>query len=230
MKAPDLWEKFHFRGKDIRGTRYTRLVVVDLARIHRSPTGATIAYWKCRCDCGTEIDVAYSALACGHTKSCKCLHKVAAGQRVFKHGMSSKTNVHPIYRVWAAMLSRCENPNHADYHNYGGRGITVCERWHSFESFRDDMLPTWQPKLSLDRRENSGNYCPDNCRWITPREQCNNTRYNRTITINGETKTVAQWAEVYQISKHTILSRLNRGLMSPQDSVTTPPFGTPQGL
>jgi hypothetical protein len=96
--------------------------------------------------------------------------------------------------AWRGMLARCRNPRHPSYKNYGGRGITACERWNSFENFLDDMGKRPSPKHSLDRIDNNGNYEPGNCRWATRREQANNTRMNRFVTFDGRTMTLAQWA------------------------------------
>src|SRR3990172_10547041 len=97
-----------------------------------------------------------------------------------KHGMNQKGNRHPVYRAWENLKARCLNPNDTGYKDYGGRGISVCDRWlNSFENFRDDMLPTWQKRLQLDRIDNNGNYEPSNCRWATRSQNVKNRR-NRT--------------------------------------------------
>jgi len=97
-----------------------------------------------------------------------------------KHGMSQKGNRHPFYGAWQNMKKRCLNLNYTSYADYGGRGIKVCPRWlESFENFRDDMLPTWQKRLQLDRIDNNGNYEPSNCRWATRSQNVKNRR-NRT--------------------------------------------------
>lgn len=226
MRANDLWERLHFRGEDLRGKQFHFLLVVDLDRIHRNPSGLTVAYWKCRCtrqhDIEVYVSVAAPALRGGTTKSCGCFHKVAAGERVKTHGMSCPANVHPIYRAWTNMLSRCENPNHADYHNYGGRGITVCERWHAFENFRDNMLPTWEKGLTIERIDNAlGGYCPENCKWITMAEQKNNRRITVFATINGEKKTVVEWTKILGVNRHTVMSRIWRNV-TPEEALLTP--------
>jgi len=108
------------------------------------------------------------------------------------------------------MIQRATNPNHNRSADYAGRGVTVCDDWKVFENFLRDMGE--RPEgMSLDRIDNSKGYSPENCRWATPKEQLNNTRRNRFLTLNGETKTVAQWAEEAGINAGTIYSRLGRG-------------------
>jgi hypothetical protein len=99
----------------------------------------------------------------------------------------------PIYRRWADMKTRCNNPNWKQYADYGGRGIKVCARWTSFANFLEDMGPTFAEGLTLDRINNDGNYAPGNCRWADRITQCNNTRRNRIVEFRGEKATLAQW-------------------------------------
>ncbi len=127
----------------------------------------------------------------------------------------------PTYRVWTNMLTRCNNPKVASYRYYGARGVSVCERWSSFENFLADMGRRPSPKHSLDRKDNDGNYEPNNCRWATRIEQANNTSRNRHITIDEETKTLAEWLEIYSLLRETFYQRLRRG-MSEQEALTTP--------
>ena len=130
-----------------------------------------------------------------------------------KHGMAYE----PIYRVWITMRSRCNNPNHVDYSRYGGRGIKVCEEWSNFEAFyawavANGYKPGVKSKgCTLDRIDVNGNYCPENCRWADAREQANNRRNNRLVDIDGQTKTLTQWAREYGLNAGTVQSRYKRG-------------------
>ena len=133
------------------------------------------------------------------------------------HGMS-KT---PEYRAWLHMKDRCFNPNSKDYPNWGGRGITVCDRWLNSKHFLVDMGLKPTPKHSIDRIDNDGDYCPDNCKWATQTEQTNNRRYNRLITIDDVTLTIAQWENKMNYCENVIRSRLERG-WSDYDAVMTP--------
>src|ERR1700682_2508965 len=115
---------------------------------------------------------------------------------------------HPLYDVWNDMIRRCTMPHRNSYEQYGGRGITVCERWMSFENFIVDMGSRPTLTHTLDRRDSDGNYEPLNCRWATPQEQGNNVRRNRRLTFDNQTLTVAEWAEKIGINSSTLLKRL----------------------
>ena len=124
------------------------------------------------------------------------------------HGMT-KT---PEYCTWNQIKQRCFNPNNKNYLDYGGRGISVCDRWkNSFENFLADMKLKPTPKHSIDRIDNDGDYCPENCRWSTNVEQANNKRTNRLITIENETLTMAQWEKKMGYKQGVIERRLNLG-------------------
>lgn len=129
----------------------------------------------------------------------------------FKHGHSLKGQMSPTYKIWAGMIQRCTNPSRPYYEHYGGRGITVCERWMNFENFLADMGAR-PAGLTIDRIDNDGNYCPENCRWATPSEQVNNSRANKWITHNGITDTQTNWARRLGMAPESLKHRLKVGI------------------
>jgi hypothetical protein len=165
-------------------------------------------WWMCACDCGNETKVRSNSLRAGDTKSCGCYARSQTSIRSKTHGMSKTA----IYRTWRCMLSRCYYEKDRCYSIYGGRGITVCDRWReSFENFYADMGDKPSSKHSLDRIDSDGNYCPTNCRWATPTEQANNRRNSLRVCINGISKSLADWAEFYGTKLNTIDTRIARG-------------------
>jgi hypothetical protein len=132
----------------------------------------------------------------------------------------------PEYRAWLGMKKRCFRKTDQDYPNYGGRGIGVCGAWVShFENFLNDMGPRPSPDHSIDRRDNNGHYEPENCRWATATEQSRNRSVSRHITVNGVTRTPKEWAAEIGIGYHSLMARINRLGMSPEDAVTMPKGG-----
>lgn len=153
----------------LTGARFVRLTVIG----HAPKAEARGTRWRCRCDCGTETVVKTMDLRNGDTKSCGCLQREKVGKLNVSHGRS-KT---PEYASWCMMINRCTNANGTDYRHYGGRGITICQRWRdSFEAFLADMGSRPSMKYSLDRINNEGNYEPGNCRWATMKEQAQTRR------------------------------------------------------
>jgi hypothetical protein len=190
--------------KDISGTVFGRLTV--LSRSTESHKHGQ-AHWVCRCSCGTKTTVAGDMLRRGRSKSCGCLRAEMSADRARTHGLSATTE----HKSWRHMLGRCRNKSDRGWPNYGGRGITVCDRWDSFENFMADMGPKPSPAHSIDRIDNDKGYEPGNCRWATSVEQNNNRRSSKVIEHNGIRRSLAQWAEAIGVQAGTIAWRLKSG-------------------
>jgi hypothetical protein len=161
--------------------------------------------WYCRCAvCGGVKAIVGSTIKRGESLSCGCRRAEFARKRFTKHGLSCA----PIRNIHSKMLKRCFNPADPAFHNYGGRGITVCARWLSLENFAKDMGPRPTPEHSVDRINNDGDYEPGNCRWATRAQQSKNSRRPRLIEIDGQTKNISEWARLTGLSARTISLRL----------------------
>jgi hypothetical protein len=185
------------------GKRYGRLTVMEY--ITGNPKHKLV---KCICDCGKEWTGRASSLKSGNTLSCGCFKKETTAKKHLKHGLFGTR----IYRTWSHIIQRCENPKTENYKYYGGRGIKVCDEWHKFEVFYQwAMANGYEDNLEIDRIDSNRSYEPDNCRWVTRKENNRNTRNNHFIKIGSETKPIGEWAEISGIRAGTILQRIKAG-------------------
>jgi hypothetical protein len=164
---------------DLTGKRFGRLSVIrESGRDkHNKPL------WVCLCDCGEERTILGNSLSRNKTKSCGCLQSDTVTSMSTKHGHAKRGKVSTEHIIWSLMIQRCTNENATNYKYWGGRGISVCDRWlHSFENFLKDMGERPSINHSLDRKENDGNYEPSNCRWATRTEQVMNRRPRTKIS------------------------------------------------
>ena len=186
---------------DLTGRTFGRLTVLKIAARN---TGRNVDF-LCRCSCGGKTTVPGDRLTSGKTKSCGCLKR----DSVTRHGLAT----HPLYMVWYNMIRRCTDTSDIGWSNYGGRGIMVCDRWageDGLANFISDMPPRPKGK-SLERRENSGPYSPENCYWATRSQQSRNMRTNRLIEHNGLKLCLSDWAHRSGLRPDTLAARIKAG-------------------
>lgn len=200
---------------DLTGKSFGRLTVMSFDCVVDGN-----AKWNCSCACGALVTIHACSLKRGASKSCGCLKNELTAKVNFIHGESDKTKE---FRAWSNMLNRCSNVNCKEYHYYGGRGITVCNRWRiSYQNFLSDMGRAPSKKHSIDRVDNNKNYEPLNCKWSTNKEQANNKRSCLLIYFNGETKNLSQWCERLKLPFHTIKARIKHYGWTPEKALTKP--------
>jgi len=188
-----------------------------LTAIEESGKRGKSTMWRCRCKCGKITSVAVDAFTGGNVKSCGCWIKSHPSNR--KHGMRYT----PEYDTWRNMRRRCCIKNNKRNKNYGGRGITVCDRWeHSFENFYADMGKRPDGRYSIDRINNDGNYTPENCRWATDKEQQRHTTRSRMVEYKGLKCTLVELCEELNLGYAFINKRINRDGMTIKEAIETP--------
>lgn len=190
------------------GKRFGRLLVLE-----KVGSKSNNHIWLCKCDCGERVERTTDYLNKQRDKaSCGCRWK----EICVKHGKTQTK----LFSVWQSILSRCYYEKNKSYKNYGERGIIVCDEWkNDFQSFYEWSIRNGynenanRGECTIDRINNNGNYCPENCRWVTMKKQSNNKRNNVYVEINGVTKSLAEWSDFSGISKSTIKQRYHKGMV-----------------
>lgn len=200
--------------ENLTNKSYGRLTVISYSHAKKFRS-----FWKCKCTCGTEVIVRSDCLKDGNTQSCGCLPTEINTDREYKHGQARTK----LYRVWASMKNRCNNPNDYNYKFYGGKGVTYCPKWEDYMPFyKWAMENGYREGLTIDRIDNDGNYEPNNCRWVSQGEQLLNTSRTKLYTFNGKTQHLKFWAEELGIKEMTLFSRINTLGWSVEKAFTTP--------
>lgn len=200
---------------DLTGQKFGRLTVIELSKEKKGKR----LIWECVCDCGTKLSVTGCNLTTGHTKSCGCYKRDRTAETKTIHAMSSNR----LFYIWSGMHSRCYNPNNSSYKDYGARGIVVCPEWHDFMAFAEwAYKEKYAENLTIERIDVNDSYSPGNCCWATMKEQANNKTNNFYIFYNGETKTLAQWAEELDLPYKTLYHRLKGMRWTVKDAFERP--------
>jgi len=197
------------KAKDLSGMKFGKLTVLRRSSDTGGGKKPTVK-WICRCDCGKVCTVPGGSLKTGHTKSCGCLHTKHHGGR----------DEPRLYNAWLNMRRRVNDPTNKRYASYGGKGVKICDEWQNdFIAFRNWAKANgYADNLTIDRIDNNGDYCPENCRWVDSYVQQNNTSRNRYIYVRGELMTMANAAKTLGLTYSTVQHRVERG-----QSVDRPP-------
>lgn len=209
------------RGKVVVGNVYGRLTVKSFSRRHVTACGGYLNYWNCVCECGSDTEVTNRNLTSGHTLSCGCLRDQINSKVHTVHGYARKGQIHPVHAVWRKIIQRCDYEADPRFHRYGGRGIKLCDRWRVFENFAEDMMAGWKPGLTVERKDNDGDYCPENCTWDTRKVQANNRSTNVCVEIDGKRFTMSQLSE--KIGINAGLLRWRMKMRWPIERLIVPP-------
>jgi hypothetical protein len=173
--------------------------------------------------CSNQFTTDISRAKLNRVVSCGCYRKENSKKLHFKHGHSKDKKMSSEYVSWQRMIQRCQNLGYANYHNYGGKGITVCNKWkNSFVSFLEDMKEKPFKNAQLDRINTDGNYEPNNCRWVSCKENSRNRRDNLVIEWNDQKKTLSEWSEILNINKNTLRDRIYSTKWTLEEAMSTP--------
>lgn len=201
---------------DLTGQRFGRWTVIKRAEIEKKSPKDDVK-WLCVCDCGTQKIVKGASLKAGLSTSCGCYKIEYQRQQMRKRHKENPQEIvrtkEKLHNAWKSMIQRCYNKNHKYYCYYGERGITVCDSWkQDYLSFRKWALENgWHDGLTIDRIDNDKNYCPENCRFATKKQQANNRRNNRYVEICGERLTMAEWADRLNVTHARIWHYVDKG-------------------
>ena len=194
------------RFKDLTGLKFNSLTVIGLDHVSKYHQ----CVWLCKCDCGNQTTVQSWNLTSGRKKSCGCLAKMKYAETIRKRCTKHGLNGHPLYHTWKNIRQRCGNPSNNSYGNYGGRGIHLCDEWNDFPTFYDWAIANgWESGLSIERIDNNGDYCPENCRFATLKEQSRNRRKTVFLTYDGVKKPLSEWCEMLGLNMKTCYGRMH---------------------
>jgi hypothetical protein len=192
---------------DLTGKKIGRWLVLKRVNNHKGRVA-----FLCRCECGTEREVLSQFLLNGQSKSCGCLNREKASERMKERNQTHGLSKTRLYTIWKNIHSRCLNKNNPVYKHYGGRGITLCDEWRDYKNFYQwSMSNGYKDDLTIDRIDVNGNYEPNNCRWADDYTQHNNTRKNVYVVYKGQRKTASQWSRELKISKCRLYRQLKNG-------------------
>ena len=202
------------KPQNLAGMKFDKLTAIECVGRGRNKS----ALWRCRCDCGNEVQILSISLKQERPHSCLSCKMQSAWNTRPSHKESNTR----LYSIYYNMRKRCEKKNAVNYSNYGGRGITVCDEWSDYKAFSEWAKSSgYSDNLTLERIYVNKGYSPENCCWATYKEQANNTRANHWIEHDGKRMTLTEWANVTGLNKTTIFCRLKRG-WSAEKALTTP--------
>jgi hypothetical protein len=203
-----------------RGAKYARLTAVEPCTLKSGRKG-----WVLQCECGGRLELRARSVVLGKTRSCGCLRAEVSAERMTTHGRGSARPGRKdiTYSTWCSIKKRCSAKSGPSYRDYVQRGITVCVRWaDSFEAFVEDVGLRPSKAHTIERKDNDAGYFKENCRWATKSEQARNRRSNRLVTVDGVTKSLAEWCELTGVSQHDAGQRLNKLGWDEKSAVTVP--------
>lgn len=207
MDGRSVRDKSTYYFKNLAGQRFGHLLAIK--PVDKTKHGNLI--WECQCDCGNFKNYPSGKLVSGRASNCGCMTSELKRKNAEKHGILSYGKPR-TFIIWCDMKARCYNPKAISYKSYGARGIKVCDEWLSFENFHNWAIKNgYEDKLEIDRINNDGDYCPENCRWVTKQFNRSHQRRCRNITVYGVTLNMSQWSKELGKSKNALYKNLHKG-------------------